>query len=960
MLEFALPWTKTLLDQRLCRQPKELPVTKIKARKEVLDRICSRVHYMTTQMIYLANHREEKEKGDPKVGGHPAACSSALHITGALHMIAKSGFDAIANKPHAAPVDHTWNYLLDLFLKDGTGRLSLDEANRAMYNLRAFPRHGETVFQSYHSAYDPDHHGFLPSGTVGIPPVNVGYLAHAYRFAKDHGYEVPDAHFWAILGDSEFREGSVYEAIPDFAERELGNLTWIIDYNRQSLDGHRITNKEIMGGTDDQRIERTMLANGWDVIQVRHGQKRLELFKRPGGEVFQKFLENDLQDYELQALLLVKDMPALRKGIEKAHPKLKTFLSSVSDDELFLGLRDLGGHDILLLAEAMLKSKENPRKPTLIIAHTLKGWGLRSAAAAGNHSALPSEDEVEELRQKQNLPDGQLFARFDPKSDEGQFLKRRGDELLGHIGQQFALRDRNWASFQKRFQEMGEIPVSFGISLKMASYPHTQWMLGQCTAKLTRIANTPLDANDAQKALPAAERAWKAAAELFVSMAPDVGTSTNLNPAMDGKIFGVPVVPDFETDLGVKDKKLPDLVPGEDKSDRFLRFDIAEGNVMSCVGSYGKIRDILGLPILPLMTVYDFFIKRAHDQYFYNLYWKSSFILVGTPSGVTLSPEGAQHGWKSDLQIPNQITWEPFFCQELDWILAESVRRHMYGDNEGRQGVLIRGVTRGVEQKMLPRYLKRHARFKQDPSSPLHAQGFAVEGAVDESTVESLPDEQIFDQLREDVLSGAYYLIDYRGYAGYEPGDNVVNIFAMGSMGTEAVKASDELLKRGIYANVIIVTSPDLLCGIQAHHDDYHTLKERLGIDGSLVLQPAEKTDLNPTDVLMLSGRRVPIVSVHDGEAGLLDNIGAVLGVRHEALAVRKHSRCGRPDEVYAYHHIDAASVIEACGKVLSETALENIRLSPRVIRQVVGQENVASSVNWRELWPPLDPSEHH
>jgi pyruvate dehydrogenase E1 component len=930
--------------------------------KEVIDRICSRVHYMTTQMIFLANHRDDKEKGDPKVGGHPAACSSSLHITGALHLLAKTGFDFIANKPHAAPVDHTYNYMLDLFFKEGAEKFSQEEADQIMTKLRAFPKHGEPVFQSYHSAYDPDHHGFLPSGTVGIPPVNVGYMAHAYTFLKDHGYEVPEkAHFWAILGDSEFREGSVSEAIPEFAEREIGNLTWILDYNRQSLDGHRITNKEIMGGTDDQRIERTMIANGWDVIQVRHGQRRLELFKRPDGEAFRKFLEEDLQDYELQALLLVKDMTGLRKGLEKAHPKLKKFLGHVKDNELYAALRDLGGHDIFLLAEAMEKSKENKRKPTMIIAHTLKGWGLRSAAAPGNHSALPADDEVEELRKAQGLPDGKLFARFDAETEEAKFLADRGQELAMQIREHHERRDRNWNLFQKRMQELGEIPVALGINLKMASYPHTQWMLGQCTAKLTRIANAPLEAKGADKALPADERPWKVPAEMLVTMAPDVGTSTNLNPAMDGKIFGVPVVQDWETDLGVKDRKTPDLVPGEEKSDRFLRFEIAEGNVMSCVGSYGKMRDFTGVPIMPLMTVYDFFIKRALDQYFYNLYWKSSFILVGTPSGVTLAPEGAQHGWKSDIQIPNQITWEPFFCQELDWILSESIRLHMSGQNEGRSGVLIRGVTRGVEQKMLTHYLKRQLRFKVDRSQPLHSAGFAVAGSIDESQVASLSEEEMMEQLRHDVLAGAYYLIDYRGYAGYEPGDNVVNIFAMGSLGTEAIKASDELLRRGVYANVIIVSSSDLLCGIQAHNDGYKLLKERLGVDGSLVLQPAASQSSGAADVLTLSGRRVPIVSVHDGEAGLLDNLGSIIGVRHESLAVRKHSRCGRPTDVYAYHHLDAPSIVEACGKVLAETALETVRVSPQVIAQVAGEQSAAAHVvNWRELWPPQGPSEHH
>jgi pyruvate dehydrogenase E1 component len=709
-----------------------------------------------------------------------------------------------------------------------------------------------------------------------------------------------------------------------------------------------------------------MEANGWEVIQLRHGQKRLELFKKTDGDVFKKLLEEDLQDYELQALLLVTDGAALKKDLEKLQPKLKKFLNGIGDADLVAALRDFGGHDIMLLAEAMEKSKESTRKPTIIIAHTLKGWGLRSAAASGNHSALPAEDEVEDLRKGQKIPDGKLFAPLDPKTEEGKFVQERGAELEKEIREHFALRDRNQAFFQKRFQEMGEIPVSLGINLKMASYPHTQWMLGQCTAKLTRIANTPLDAKGDQKGLPREEHPWKVPGELLITMAPDVGTSTNLNPAMDGKIFGVAVTPDWEADFGVKDKKTPDLVPGEEKSDRFLRFDIEEGNVMSCMGSYGKMREFIGVPILPLMTVYDFFVKRAHDQFFYNLYWKSSFILVGTPAGVTLSPEGAQHGWKSDFQIPNQLTWEPFFCQELDWILCESIRRHMSGDNEGRSGVYIRGVTRGIEQKMLAQNLKRQMRFKQEQMQPLHPAGMVLNGAVDESTVEAVSEEMMMEAVRQDVLAGAYYLVDYRGYAGYEPGDNVVNVLAMGSLGTEALKASDELLKRGIYANVIMVSSPDLLCGIQAHNDDYALLRDRLGINGALILQPAQANghaagDATSAEVMTLSGRRVPMVSVHDGEAGILDNLGSIVGVRHESLAVRKHSRCGRPDDVYAYHHIDAASVVEACGKVLAETALETVRVSPKILAEITADQPSASGfVNWRELWPPHDPSEHH
>ena len=922
--------------------------------RETLESIARRAHYLATQMIYQANNRTDKEKGDPKVGGHVAACASALHIMGALHLIVKSGFDHIANKPHASPTDHSYNYLLDLFLNSDLSKLTQEQKDTAMMGLRKYSKNGEPVFQSYHSAYDSDHHNFFPSGTVGIPPVQAGYLALAYRFAAEHGYEVPPAHFWALTGDSEFREGSMYEAVPDFADREIGNLTWIVDYNRQSLDGHRIINEKQMNGTDADRIERTMAANGWEVIQVRHGSKRQELFKKPGGDVFKNFLEKDLQDYQLQALLLVQDMKALKKGIVKEHPQMKKFIENVSDQELFESFRDFGGHDMLLLAEAMQKSKLSTRRPTVIIAHTLKGWGLKMAAAPGNHSALLHSDEMDELRAKQGLKGDTLFAGFDSKTPESAYLKQRSEQLFNEIKAQHALKAKNEKFFIAQIEKMGEIPEKLDINTKMASYPHTQWMLGQLTAKLTRIANAD------QAKLTDTEKAWRTPGELFMTMAPDVGTSTNLNPAMDGKIFGAPVVTDVETELGVKDTKLPDLVPGEEVSDRFLRFEIAEGNVMSCVGSFGKMRDIIGVPIMPLMTVYDFFIKRALDQYFYNLYWKSSFICVGTPSGVTLSPEGAQHGWKSDFQIPNQITWEPFFCIELDWILSDTFKRHILNDNVGRQGTLLRLVTRGVEQKDMMKYLTKQARFKTDSSIRLARAEFAVAGGVNEEEIPALPENQILTTIKAEVLKGAYYIVDYRGYAGYEPGDNVVNIFAMGVMVTEALKASEKLLARGIYANVIAVTSPDLLCGILAHENGYHYLRNELGINSNLYLN--KSGDVSSADLLTVSGRRIPIVSVHDGEAGLLDNLGSIVGVRHESCAVRKHSKCGRPSEIYHFHHIDDEAVVEACGQVLSETALETVIVNKQSLEDISQAEASASTTtpHWTELWPTKNQNHRH
>ena len=891
---------------------KDNQVDKLSAQTlNILNSITKRAHYFATMMIYLANHRDDQEKGDPKVGGHPTASASSLHILGALHLVVKSGFDYMAVKPHTSPTDHAFNYLLDLFLDKDKKRMSEDICEKAMYGLRAFSKEGEPVFQSYHSKYDPDHEGYLPSGTVGIPPVNLGYLALAYDYIQQlEGFKVPEpAHFWALIGDSEFREGSLFEAMPDFAERGINNLTWIIDYNRQSLDGQRITNTSVIGGHDYQRIAKTATANGWDVISVQHGIYRKQLFQRDGGDVFQDILENKLEDLQLQALLLNKENADLiKEQLLKIDPKIDKFLKKVNDKELRFGLQNLGGHDYQELIFALQKSK-NFKRPCLIIAHTIKGFGLKSAAQSSNHNVLPDKKEIVELTEKNGLSLERPFKKFAESSLEGQFLKERGDDLFAQIAKKQSLKKHNRSVFQKK---LSGIPDSLDINLKMVNYPHTQWMLGQLTAKLTRIAGEYKNSM---------EESFQPLSRLTALMSPDVGTSTNLQYAMDKKIFGEINIPDYESNLNVKDKKAPTLLPQKEVENRFFRFEITEANSMSCMGAFGKIKDLLGIPLMPLMTVYDFFIKRALDQYFYNLYWDSSFILFGTPSGITLSPEGAQHGWKSDFQIPHQITWEPFFCQELDWIFADALKRHFFNDNNNneaqRTGVLIRATTRGADQKQFLNRLKMQHRFKIDQTSkPLHPHHLPTKGAIDEGTIESLSENEILQKVRYEVLKGGYYLIDYRDYIGYEPGDNVVNIFAMGSVTTEAISASDALLEKGIYANVIVVTSPDLLIGHLGFADDYNHLKKHLQCNTLFKCKQVTSADLIT---------RIPIVSVHDGEPGLLDNIGSILGAQQKSLAVRKHSKCGRPSDIYKYHGIDKNSIIRAAEDVLSEVAAEDI-----------------------------------
>src|SRR5262245_34585561 len=806
----------------------------------LLSKISERAFAQMVHMIWEANHRKDKRPGDPKIGGHPAACASSLHILSALHLAVREVDDYVCCKPHAAPMDHALHHLLGLFGREDGTWFTVEESKGAMSRLRKFAEPGaENVFQSYHARSDPDSFHFLPSGSVGIPPVASVYLALAHRYMRDHGREVPkSAHFWSLIGDSEFREGSLLEAMPDVAERLLGNVTWIIDYNRQNLDGTRMPNEKGLHGRDCDRIQRTAEANGWRVLQVRHGSWRESLFAQKGGEALRELFEEKLTDYEFQLSLFKRDAFLCRTLLRQHSERGHRFAKDLSDEEVLRAFTDLGGHDLAKVIQALRAAKTTPSQPTLIVAHTIKGWGLDCFADPSNHSSLPSEDEVEGVLARHGLTRDDPYALFPADSPEGHYLAERGAMFRDGIARWRKQRREKRELARRAVELAGGLPDTLDIDLSLFPMAHTQWMWGQIAAKLVRVSTPegPGVGGAKQKPLTEDEKRWASVAGFVLTLSPDVGTSTNIAPVLDKRVYG----PKSESEHEQIEFKArhPELMTFSDPWTRHIRFEIAEANCMSAAGAFGKMAHYTGNPSFPIMTVYDFFIKRALDQLYYNLYWGSEFVIIGTPSGVTLSFEGAQHSWKSDIQIPNLITWEPFFALEMEWILADAIKRHMLDQNDGRRGVLVRAVTRAVPQAALLENLRKQARFKAGlaEGAVLKPAGAGAEwgDATDESAVPATSDAEILRAARLDVLEGAYYLVDWRGYAGYEPGENVVHVFSMGSVTTEALDAAKKLLERGVFANVIVVTSPELLLGILGHKEEYRHLRDGLGVSGDL------------------------------------------------------------------------------------------------------------------------------
>ncbi|MHC4823745.1 MAG: pyruvate dehydrogenase [Planctomycetota bacterium] len=909
------------------------------AQLQALEAIADRALAQMAHMIWEANHRPDHAPTDPKVGGHPAACASSLHLATALHLVARAPQDFWCGKPHMAPLDHVLHYFTGFFRDAGGAWMDEGEMEGVMHRLRKFSQAGEPVFQSYHAASDPDSWRILPSGTVGIPPVNSGYMALAWDYLVDHGLEEKrDIHFWSLMGDSEFREGTLMEAATDFAERGLSQVTWIVDYNRQSLDGTRLIAPDVFDGSDATRIRRTMEANGWEVLELQHGRKRMAAFEGPGGAALCGALEHGISDFELQALLWKKDADLVRAALTRIDKKAAPALQALSDDKVLELLADMGGHDLVLILEAFEQARQSDR-PTFILAHTVKGLGLDCVAESGNHSALPDETEIGRLLEAQGLSMESPYGRqgnWEADGEELRLLAARREVVQNGVAVEEARMAATRQRIEDRLESAGPLPQDFGIDLSMMPIVHTQWMWGQVAGKVVRIGTQDEYAAAGQETgreLNDAEQKWAAAADLMLTMSPDVGTSTNINPAMDGKIYGTGEAKDWEAEVEWSERGRPQLHASHDPWTRHIRFEIAEAASMSAAGSFGKTGDYFGAPLLPMMTVYDFFIKRALDQLYYNVYWRSSFLLIGTPSGITLAPEGAQHSWKSDIQMPSMVTWEPFYAKEMEWILADAMDRHCRGDHEDREGVVVRAVTMGVRQKELMKRLKAQARHQAADGSPL-------------------PEDSILTSLREDVLAGGYWLVHHAGDADYQPGENVVTILAMGALGSEALKAADALRERGICADVLMCTSPELLLGRFAERDGFAQLK-KLGVDGAVHLVGTAGEVLDAADAMLLAARTIPIVSVVDGEPGLLDNAGAIVGVKQVSLGVKKFSKSGRPEEIFAYHGLDADSIADAAGQALAESTLREVKLSPQAARELESQGRITPpNSDWREFWP--------
>jgi len=775
-----------------------------------LDNIQQRVLWLSALQVHYANHVRPKTES-LKVGGHQSSSASVVTIMTALFFRFMRAGDLISVKPHASPVLHAIQYLLGNLDEDYLRRL------RDFGGVQAYPSRTK----------DPDPVDFS-TGSVGLGAVapNFAGLVDTYLRTHQLGMTDPPRRFISVVGDAELDEGSVWEAIAEPAMSSAGNVVWIVDLNRQSLD--RIIPGIRVGCWRDM-----FAANGWNVIDVKYGRQLRAAFDEPNGELLRVCID-ELSNEAYQRLLRLP--PAeLREWLpaKSNYPEdLRRFLDRWDDARLHDVFWNLGGHDLQEM-EAALANASRFTTPSVIFAYTLKGWKLPSVGHPRNHSVLLSEDDMTALRNDLGISEDEQWSRFAPGTAEQNICTETARRLR----------------FDRSATDASDIriPQELSTARREPGQRSTQQAFGLILARLSRESDDLVSR--------------------IVTVSPDVASSTNLG----GWISKREVWQLQDPEELPQDAQAGLLKWTESPRGQHIELGISENNLFLMLGQLGLSRELFGQLLLPIGTLYDPFIRRGLDALFYSVYSGAKFIVVGTPSGVTLAGEGGIH--QSVLtasigaEMPELLSYEPCFEQELEWIMLDALQRVA----RRHSSTYLRLTTKRVDQSLLP---------------------------VPEDSTQR-------EALRQRVLRGAYRLADARSNPEYIPGKNVVHVFSCGAMIPEALAARQILEADGLCVNVFNVTGPGPL------YSDYQRTTSA-AMNG---------TDEAPTSLLEElippEERGAPAVTVVDAHPHSLAWIGSALGIRVWPLGVRQFGQSGDLRQVYKAFGIDADSIAAAARKAV-------------------------------------------
>ncbi|MFF0371172.1 transketolase C-terminal domain-containing protein [Micromonospora sp. NPDC005087] len=792
-----------MTDIQVAGEPSALPATHHAAPDiDVLDEIQRRVLWLATRIVDAANH--DRDTGDGvKVGGHQASSASLVSVMTALWFAHLSAADRVSVKPHASPVFHAIQYLL------GNLDRSYLTTLRARGGLQSYPSRTK----------DPDDVDFS-TGSVGLGAAAPLFAAVTRRYVDAHFGARPRSRFVALIGDAELDEGNVREAIADPSTQGLGNVTWVVDFNRQSLD-------RVVPGVRVGQWKQQFAAAGWHVVEVKYGRRARAAFQRPGGDRLMAWIDA-MPNEQYQSLFGLR-APQLRKQfLDGAPSDVEPFISDVDDTELAQLVTDLGGHDLPSLLEAFAACDAVTDRPSVVFAYTVKGWGLPIAGNPRNHSALLAGDQVDELRASLGLDRDTEWDRFDPSTPAGRWIAARRTHL---------------ARPSSKTSRPVQVPTSSG--LRAGRQTSTQEAFGRILSELSRNRDV---------------------APYLVTTAPDVATSTNLAGFINrAGVFSPTEQRSWNTD--------PVLRWTEGPTGQHIELGISEMNLFLLLGQLGLARELSEQPLLPVGTVYDPFVLRGLDAFIYSVYSGARFVVAGTPSGVTLAPEGGAHQStitpSVGLELPNTTFFEPAYATAVDWLLCDSLRRIAGGAKTGAEA---------TPEESGAHYFRLTTR-------PLDQAPFETARARMSDTV-----------LRRQVLAGAYRLIDASDLAAR--GAPQVHLVGSGAVLPEVLAAAAELADEGIAAHVVDVTSLDRLYGA------WQSCLRR-GIRSARV--PSI-----PGVLAAAFPDRAPVVTVHDAASHAMAWLGSALGVACVPLGVDAFGQSGTVHDLYELHDLQPGSIVNA------------------------------------------------
>ena len=787
----------------------------------ILGELERKALWLASWTIHNANHLRPNVDG-LKVGGHQASSASLATIMTALYFHILRPEDRVAVKPHASPVFHAIQYLLG------------QQTREKLETFRGFKG-----AQSYPSRTKDTDDVDFSTGSVGLGVAQTLFASLAQDYVRAHGLlERPEGRMIALVGDAELDEGNVFEALLEGWKHDLRNTWWIVDYNRQSLDA--VVREGLY-----ERFVGLFEAMGWQVVILKYGSLQQAAFREAGGDKLKSWIDS-CPNTEYSALTFQGGAAWRKRLMDDLGDQgdVSALIGRRSDAELSALMTNLGGHDLPTVIEAF-ESIDHDR-PVCFLCYTVKGFGLPLAGHKDNHAGLMTAAQVETLRSTMRIRPGHEWEPFEGLDTAPARLRAFLDNV--------PFRREGTRRFTAPALPVPDIAPPPNPSLS------TQAGFGLILQDLAKGDS--------------------ALASRIVTTSPDVTVSTNLGPWVNRRgLFAERELIDV-----FKRERIPSTFNWEfSPKGQHLELGIAEMNLFLMLSALGLSHSLFGARLLPVGTLYDPFICRGLDALNYACYQDARFLLVATPSGATLAPEGGAHQSISTPLIgmaqDGLAAFEPSFVDELAVLMAFAFDyMQKDGDSAPDEHNWLRDETGGSV------YLRLSTRSLEQPKRVLSA------------------------ETRRDIVDGAYWL--------RPPGPNCEVVVAVqGAVTPEAIAAVGLIAEDRRDVGLLAVTSADRL---NAGWTAAGRARER----GHLrALSHVER-------LLAPLPRHCGIVTVIDGHPATLGWLGAVHGHRVRALGVEHFGQTGTLDDLYRHYGIDAAGIAAAAQAIAPGRPLRHLRAS--------------------------------